>query len=88
MSTALYNWFLITSASEFLASGLVQKRVPMYLSGVGQVEFILSRGNLLNVQYLDTFISVGDGAPKNPHARNGYAAYIDDAGNLYWGFLA
>lgn len=88
MSTALYNWFLITSASEFLASGLVQKQVLMYLSGIGQSEFIISKGNLLNVQYLDTIISVGAGAPKNPHARNGYAAYIDDAGNLYWGFPA
>lgn len=84
----LYNWFLITSATDFLATGLVQKVVPMYLSGIGQVEFILSKGNLLNVQYADTFISVGEGAPKNPHERNGYAAYIDAAGLLYWGFPA
>lgn len=83
----LFYWYKIANLNDFLATELVQQKILTFLEGFGEADFILTRGNRVNIQYDDTFLCV-DG-PYNPHMRNGYACYLNpETKDIYWGMPA
>ncbi len=79
------DWYEIFDATEFEASGLVSRSLSVQLTGRGEATFHITRGNLLGVTYLDTFLPV-QLLGANPFAAGGYAVYRDPDDKVWFGF--
>ena len=81
-----YNWFKLFSLPEFMATGLVSRKLFVILDGYGQREILITRGNVVSILYLDTFLPVSF-LDRNPYVRAGdagtYAVY-KDADDYVW----
>lgn len=80
----IFDWYNLFSLPEFLATGLVSQKVTVFLEGVGLSEILITRGNLVSIQYDDAFLPIefeGD----NPYVRDSYAVYKDANQDIWLG---
>lgn len=79
-----YDWYNLFSLPEFLATGLVSRKLTLFLEGHGLQEILVTQGNLTSITYDDTFLPIEfEGA--NPFARSPYAVYKDTDENIWLG---
>lgn len=80
----IHNWYRIFSLTEFLATGLVSRTYTVSLEGIGQVDILVTRGNLVNVLFQDTFLGINFN-DENPYYRSPYAVYVDPDNGVWVG---
>jgi hypothetical protein len=84
----IYDWYMLFSLPEFLATGLVSKTIDVVLDGVGEKEILVTRGNEIGIQYDDVFMMI-DFEGRNPLSVQGdlftYAVYKDSDHNIWLG---
>ncbi len=78
----MYTWFYIFTSTDFLALDLVSKTYTLLLSGIGQVEILVTNGNFLGITYDGVFLPLNMN-DQNPFEFDDHAVYID-AENQVW----
>lgn len=81
----MYNWFNIFNLTEWIATGLVSRKLTVFLQGVGQKEILITQGNETGIQVDDVFLILNF-ADKNPFVVGSHAVYKDEEGNVWLGF--
>lgn len=79
-----FDWYLIFSLPDFLATGLVSRTETVYLDGVSQKDILITKGNTVAMTFEDTFLPI-EFADKNPYIRTPYAVYVDAEGGVWLG---
>lgn len=79
-----YDWFKIFNLTEFLNTGLVSRTLSAYLSGYGQKEVTITKGELTSIVYQDVLLPLGLNG-KNPFVQNTFAVYKDENEDVYLG---
>ncbi len=78
------NWFKIFNLTEFEALGLVSKTYTLDLSGVGEKEILVTKGNYVSILYDDVFLSL-EMSEKNPFVFENTIIYLDSANDVWLG---
>lgn len=82
----IFNWFKIFNLSDF-PEELVSKTFTVALSGIGQVDILVSRGIKIVVLYDGVVLPVlFEGENPFIGLGNEYAVYQDEDENIYLGF--
>lgn len=85
MALADFNFYKIVNKAEFEAEGLKSRNYTVILEGLGQKTVLVTKQMLFCLVYDGAVLPVNlDGAP-NPFEFEGYASYIDDAGDVWLG---
>lgn len=83
-----FNWYNLFSLSEFLETDLVSRKLTVILDGFGQKDILITRGNVVSIQYEDTFLPISF-HDENPYVREGdaasYAVYKDSNDRVWLG---
>jgi hypothetical protein len=79
-----FDWYLIVNKTEFELDELPSREVTVVLEGVGQKTVMVTKGILISLVYDGVMLSPGLN-DENPFGFGTYAAYIDDAGDVYLG---
>jgi hypothetical protein len=82
-----WNWYELFSLPEFLATGLVSRTLTFTLTGIGETEILITRGNKVGIVFQDTFLVIEEGG-KNPFVRGTCAVFKDDSENIWLGVQA
>lgn len=82
-----YFWYLIFNRSEFEALGLVSKTYSLELEAIGEVEVLVTKGNLISMLYEGIFLPVKING-LNPYEIDDHASFEDAEGNIYLGIKA
>jgi hypothetical protein len=80
----VFNWFKIFNITEFAATGLVSRSLTINLTGIGQKEFLITKGNLYGLTVDGVFLAV-DMNENNPNELDGFAVYKDANQDVWWG---
>ena len=87
----IFNWYKIFNLDEFLALDLVSKTYLVVLTGIGQRDILVTRGNNVSIVYEDVVLSL-EFEDLNPFVRVGtassYAIYKDEDNDVWLGFPA
>lgn len=75
-----FTWFQIFNLDEFEALNLVSKVYTLELEGLGEKDFLVTKGNMVSVAYEGVMLSLGLNA-ENPFAFEGLAIYQDEETN-------
>lgn len=88
----IFTWYKIFNKTDFLALDLPSKTYTQILDGIGQVDILVTNGNLISMLYDGIFLPVelNDLNPSVIPAEPGletlaYASYIDDNDDVYLG---
>lgn len=79
------EWYKLFNKTEFEATGLGSRTLEVELEDRGTEIFLVTKGNTLAVTYLDVMLEVMF-ASKNPYLKGGYAVYLDDQNDVWFGF--
>ena len=79
-----WNWYELFDRAEFEATGLVSRTLTVILSGLGEKEILITRGNLLGILIDDVFLAVSLDE-NNPFIRSGYGILEDEEGKIWLG---
>jgi len=82
----IYDWYKIFNLDEFNALGLVSKTYTLNLEDIGEQEILVTKGNLVSLEYNDVFLSLNLNG-YNPFEMDGYACYIKENNDVYLGIL-
>lgn len=82
----IYTWFKIFNLPEFEDLELVSKIYTLELEGLGEKEFLVTKGNLVSITYEDVLISL-ELNDENPFEFEDFAIYIDDNDDVFFGIL-
>ncbi len=82
-----YNTYKIINLDEFEATGLVSRTVEAVLAGVGLVEILVTKGNLVSLLYDGVLLCLNVNE-KNYLEFDGYAIYLDVNNDIYLGIPA
>ena len=78
-----FDWYKIINQAEFLAEELVSKNVSLILESIGQVEVLVTKGNVVSITYDGVMLGIGV-TDANPFVFDGYAVYLDDVNGDIW----
>jgi len=81
----MFDWYKIFTLAEFQALGLVARSLILNLEGRGVTRLEVTVGNTVAVQYDGVLLPV-EFLDQNPYEREGYAVYLDTAGDVWFGF--
>jgi hypothetical protein len=79
-----YNAYKIFNLSEFEDTGLTSRKVTAFLSGLGQREVLITKGNLISVLFDGVFLSL-DLNDANPFEFEDRAVFLDPDGEVWVG---
>jgi hypothetical protein len=86
----MYDWYNLFNLTEFLALNLVSRTLQVVLSGIGQKDILITRGNEVSIVFEDVILPV-QFSEENPFTRVGdagtYGVYIDEAQDVWLGIL-
>lgn len=88
MALADFDFYKIVNKAEFEATGLKSREFTMILEGLGQKTVLVTRQMLFCLIYDGVILPVNLDGADNPFEFGGYAAYIDDAGDVWLGVPA
>jgi hypothetical protein len=81
----IFDWYLVTNQTEFLAAELVSREVELLLEGIGLKTVLVTRGQFVSITYEGVMLSIGL-TDANPFVFEGHAVYLDSAtGDIYLG---
>jgi hypothetical protein len=79
-----YDWYFIFNSQDFNDLDLVSKTYTVFLSGRGQRDILVTKGNGLGILFEGVFMLLNFN-DENPYSREGYAVYKDEDGNVFVG---
>lgn len=79
-----YFFYPIFNLQEFEDSGLVSKDYNLDFTNIGNVDLLVTKGNLTSITYNGVIVSL-DMNDKNPFEFDGYAIYLGNDGIVYFG---
>lgn len=82
----IYQWFKIFNTAEFDALGLVSRTLNLNLEGRGELEFLVTKGNLYGITHDGIFLAL-EQSDENPFEFESRAIYRDENNDVFWGFL-
>lgn len=83
----IYDWYRIFNLDEFEALGLVSNEYTVDLAGIGQVVFLVTKGNEIGVTYDDVFLALNFNL-NNPYEFDDRALFLNTLNNdVYYGFV-
>jgi hypothetical protein len=88
MALADFNFYKIINKTEFEAESLKSREVTVILEGLGQKAVLVTRVMLFSLIYDGVILPVNLDGAANPFEFGGYAAYIDDADDVWLGVPA
>ncbi len=88
MAIADFDFYKIINKAEFEAEGLKSREVTVILEGLGQKTVLVTKQMLFCLVYDGAILPVNLDGADNPFEFEGYAAYIDDADDVYLGVPA
>lgn len=80
----IYDWYLIFNTDEFDDAGLVSQTVTLVLEGIGQKDFLVTKGELYGITLDNDFLALNQ-LDANPFEFEGNAIYIDENNDVWWG---
>lgn len=81
----IFQWFPIFNKDEFDALELVSKTYTWDLTGIGEVDVLVTKGVGYGITYDGVFLSLNLN-DENPFIMDGYAIYMDSDNMVYLGF--
>lgn len=79
-----YDWYKIFNTDEFDEIGLVSKTYTYVLQGLGEKDFLVTKGNLTGITYDDVYLPL-DMNEKNPFEFEDFAIYKNADNDVFWG---
>lgn len=83
----IYDWYRIFNRGEFESTGLVSRTYVVELEGIGIVDILVTKGNLISMTYEGVMLPVKLN-DANPFAFEGMAVYEKENGDIYLGILS
>ncbi len=82
-----FDWFKLFNLTEWIATGLVAQSLTVNLEGKGRTTFEITQGNTTGIRLAsaEVFLPVAF-LENNPYIQDGYAVYLDDANDVYFGY--
>jgi len=74
-----YTWYFIFDPNVDFPATLVSRLFTLPLNGIGRVEILATRGNLMGITYDDVFLPINLN-DKSPFEFEGYAVFSDERG--------
>lgn len=72
--------------TEFLATGLTSKNYEVQLEGIGLENILVTKGNLISVLFLETFLSI-DLNDLNPFVFEDKIVWLDPNNDVWVGVI-
>lgn len=80
----LYDCYKIINLDDFEALDIPSRTLTLLLSGLGEKEVLITKGNLVSIVYDDVFLSLNLN-DKNPFEFEDYAAFLDPNNDIWLG---
>lgn len=79
-----YSWYKVINKAEFEAADIPSRELSLSLGGIGQADVMVVKGELVSIVYDGVMLTPGLN-DRNPFEFDGYAAGLDDQGDIYLG---
>lgn len=70
------DWFPIINKDEFLATELTSRNLTLFLTGIGQKDILVTKGELVGITYEGVFLPLQLNG-NNPFVFEGHAVFLD-----------
>jgi hypothetical protein len=80
----VFHWYKIFDLAEFIATGLVSRKITAFFEAIGQKDILVTVGNEVGILYEGTFLVLNFNG-QNPYTREGLAVYVDDDDMVWLG---
>lgn len=80
----IFTWFYIFNLDDFNATNLVSRTYTVTFDGIGQVDILVTVGNLVGLTYNGEFLPISLNS-KNPFTFENYGVYLDDSNQVWLG---
>lgn len=79
-----FDWYKIINKTEFEATGLVSRKLDLFLEGIGQKTVLVTVGNYFSFTVDDVMLSLNMSG-ENPFIFEDRAIYIDENDDVFYG---
>ncbi len=84
MTQTFYDVYKIINLDAFNATGLVSRKLSLFLGTLGLKEILVTRGNLVSILYEGVYLSLNLN-DKNPFEFEDHCIFIDPNNDIFLG---
>lgn len=81
----MWDWYNIFNLTEWLATGLISRKLSIFLEGRETKEILITQGNETAIQVDDLFLPLNFQG-KNPWKEGTTAVWVDADNNVWLGY--